>query len=69
MLRIIRDFDAFDEGNDPHGERDFGRFEFEGTACLWKIDYYDLELKYGSEDPADPRKTRRMLTVMTAAEY
>lgn len=69
LLRTVRDFDAFDRDNDPHGHRDLGAFEFEGTACLWKIDYYDLELVFGSEDPADPFKTVRLLTILRADEW
>lgn len=69
LLRLVRDFDAFNEANNPHGERDFGRFSFAETVCYWKIDYYDLALKYGSENPEDPARTCRVLTIMTAAEY
>jgi len=69
LLRLVRDFDTFTEANDPYGERDFGRFEFGGTACYWKIDYYDRALKYGSEDPTDPARTCRVLTIMTTDEY
>lgn len=69
LLRIIRDFDAFDRDNDPYGHRDLGSFEFEGTACLWKIDYYDVDLFGGSEDPADPFKTVRVLTILRADEW
>ena len=69
LLRTVRDFDQFDRNNDPHGHRDLGTFEFEGVTCLWKIDYYDLDLSAGSEDPADPFKTVRVLTIMRADEW
>ena len=69
LLRMIRDFDTFDRDNDPYGHRDLGSFEFEGTACLWKIDYYDLDLSAGSEDPSDPFKTVRVLTILRADEW
>ena len=36
---------------------------------IWKIDYYDKEYEYASEDPADITKTNRVLTVMLADEY
>lgn len=45
-------------------ERDRGNFEFEGTTVYFKIDYYDAALEYGSEDPSDASKTRRVLTIM-----
>ena len=45
-------------------ERDRGNFEFEGTTVYFKIDYYDAALEYGSEDPSDAGKTRRVLTIM-----
>lgn len=69
LLRTIRDFDVFDVDNDPHGHRDLGLFEFEGARCMWKIDYYDRDLAFGSEDPADPFKTVRVLTILRAEEY
>ena len=61
--------DAFCEDNDPYGEHDFGAFEVEGEKLFWKIDYYDKALEHGSEDPADPTRTTRVLTVMLASEY
>ena len=57
------------EDNDPHGEHDFGSFELCGRKLFWKIEYYDPDLQHGSEDPADPAKTMRVLTVMLAEEY
>lgn len=62
-------FDTFTEDTDPHGEHDFGAFEHNGKKLFWKIDYYAPDMLHGSEDPADPSKTTRVLTVMLAREY
>lgn len=69
LLRSIRDYDAFGPDVDPHGERDFGRFEFRSAALYWKIDYYDRALEYGSPDPSDPALTTRVLTILLTSEY
>ena len=69
ILRKVACFDAFEEANDPYAEHDFGAIEHEGERIFWKIDYYDLALDYGSEDPADPAITKRVLTIMLAEEY
>ena len=69
ILVLVREFDRFDEANDPHGEHDFGAIEHQGEKLFWKIDYYDPTFGFGSEDPADPIRTRRVLTVMLAEEY
>ena len=55
--------------NDPHGEHDFGAFEFDGTPVMFKIDYYDKDLAFHSPDPADPTVTERVITLMLAEEY
>jgi hypothetical protein len=65
----VETFNAFTPDNDPHGERDFGVFKHNGSHILWKIDYYDTTLTYGSEDPSDPKQTVRVLTIMFASEY
>jgi hypothetical protein len=65
----VETFSDFNPGNNPYGERDFGAFEHEGHRINWKIDYYDRALEFGSEDPADPRVTTRVLTIMLASEY
>jgi len=65
----VEKFSAFTPDNDPYGERDFGAFEHNGERIFWKIDYYDPTLSFGSEDPADPRQTVRVLTIMLASEY
>jgi hypothetical protein len=69
ILKTVAEFDRFDPDNDPHGEHDFGTFEFEGQRLFFKIDYYDLALYWHSPNPADPSVTTRVLTVMLAEEY
>ena len=68
-LELVATFDQFSEDNDPHGEHDFGSFELVNRTFFWKIDYYDPQCEFGSEDPADPAKTTRILTIMLAEEY
>jgi hypothetical protein len=69
VLLTVRSFTDFTRDNDPYSEHDFGSFEIAGETFFWKIDYYDIECRYGSEDPADPEKTTRVLTIMLASEY
>ncbi len=69
ILARVQTFDDFTEDNDPHGEHDFGSFKHRSRTIFWKIDYYDLLLKNGSDDPSDPARTRRVLTVLLAEEY
>lgn len=69
LINLVREYNHFREGNDPYGEHDFGSIDFNAATYFWKIDYYDKSLKQGSEDPADPDKTTRVLTVMCADEY
>ena len=71
ILIKTRQYNDFNEDNNPYGERDMGRFQLEDnkTDILWKIDYYDLNYKYGSEDPANLNITRRVLTTMLSFEY
>lgn len=69
LLLKVQGFADFNADNDPHGEHDFGSFEFGGVTYFFKIDYYSPELDGGSEDPADPEKTTRVLTIMRADEY
>ena len=82
LRELVETFDAFTPDNDPYGERDFGAI-YQGVngvwstlrpvdvavTVFWKIDAYDRALRFGSEDPADPAVTRRVLTIMLASEY
>ena len=66
----VRTFSDFTDDNDPYGEHDFGAFDHaEAGKVFWKIDYYDRSLEQGSEDPCDPEKTCRVLTVLLAEEW
>ena len=82
VRELVETFDAFTADNDPCGERDFGAIYRDGDGrwtttgparpaetVFWKIDAYDRDLRFGSEDPADPAISRRLLTIMLACEY
>ena len=69
FMFAMRDFDAFTEENDPHGEHDFGAVEVDGQKLFFKIDYFDRAMALHSPDPADPSVTTRVLTIMLADEY
>ncbi|MCU1276234.1 MAG: hypothetical protein JWO48_3665 [Bryobacterales bacterium] len=68
-LQRVRQFDEFTKDNDPHGEHDFGSFALAGETYFFKVDYYAPDMQGGSEDPSDPEKTTRVLTIMRADEY
>jgi hypothetical protein len=69
LFRSVREFNNFELENDPYGERDFGRIEQDGAGFYFKIDYYDADCHYGSEDASDPAQTTRILTIMRVEEY
>jgi hypothetical protein len=68
LLEVSR-FDRFTADNDPYDEHDFGSFELVGRKFFFKIDYFDANMEFGSEDPSDPEKTTRVLTLMLASDY
>jgi hypothetical protein len=65
----VATFSEFTADNDPHEEHDFGNFELAGRKFFFKIDYFDANMEFGSEDPADSAQTTRALTIMLAEEY
>lgn len=69
LVNAIATFNDFSAANDPHGEHDFGTLDFEGTAIIFKIDYYDKDLQFHSPDASDPSVTERVITIMLADEY
>jgi len=69
IVKVIAVYDDFCHENDPYEEHDFGAFEADGRTIFFKIDYYDPTLTCHSADPADPRVTNRVITIMLAEEY
>lgn len=69
ILTAVRNFSDFNEDNDPHREHDCALFDVDGERCMFKIDYYDKTMEFGSEDPANPEVTTRVLTIMLVSEY
>ena len=85
VRELIETYDAFDGDNNPHGERDFGTIyqladgrwtterprlrEDERERVFWKLDYFDRQMRFASDDAANPAITRRVLTIMLSDEY
>lgn len=70
IFKRVREFSEFTPGNDPYGEHDFGSIIASDEQVFWKIDYYEDEgMEVGSDNPADPDRSYRVLTIMLACEY
>jgi hypothetical protein len=70
VFKRVREFSDFKRGNDPYGEHDFGSITAAGEEVFWKIDYYaDAQMEFGADDPGDPARSFRVLTIMLACEY
>ena len=71
LVRMVQTYSSeqFQPDSDPYGEHDFGSISYEGTKYFWKIDYYDRNLEFHSENAADPTVTQRVMTTMRADEY
>jgi Protein of unknown function (DUF3768) len=66
VLKSVREFQDFDEVRDT--EHRYGVINYQGTEFFFHMAYYDLSLQVHSPDPANPRVTRRVLTVGLASE-
>lgn len=67
-LSAMRAYDDFTDESDPFHEHELGTFELDGHRFCWRIEAFDKSLRYGSDDPNDPDKTCRVLTLMLACE-
>ena len=68
-LRKIAAFDDFTDDCDPGGRHEMGAVEVGPLTVWFKIDNYDRDYRYGSDAPADPAQTRRVLTVLFPDEW
>lgn len=69
LMRKLVTFDAFDKDCDPYDWHEMGVLDVAGETVWFKIDLYDADYGYGAEDPTDPDKTRRVLTLLFPSEY
>ncbi|WP_096702528.1 DUF3768 domain-containing protein [Magnetospirillum sp. 15-1] len=69
VLTAVAAFSDFTPDNDPYGEHDCAVMTVGDHRVIWKIDYYDPDLNFASDDPANPAVTIRVLTIMLADEY
>ena len=69
IIQEVRYFDNFKKWNDPFFEHDFWSFHFKDYKIYWKIDYFNKDYSFGSEDPSDIVITSRLLTIMLNDEY
>lgn len=63
LLRALADFNDFGPENDPAQEHAFALFEVWDRRFFFRIDAYDTAGAHASPDPADPARTRRVLTI------
>lgn len=70
VIAAIKAFDAFTDEIDPHHEHDMVRVTIDDVTVWAKIDYYSTDdPDLGSDDPADPIKTERVMTILLPEEY
>ncbi|MDE4140959.1 DUF3768 domain-containing protein [Phaeobacter gallaeciensis] len=69
IMTGVATFDGFTNDHDPFGEHDFGACRYDGQRIFWKIDYYNRDLSGGSENPANPQLTTRVMKVFLASEF
>lgn len=69
VLNRVRLTEDFNEANDPYCEHDYGSFDHNGQRIIFKIDYYNKDETYFSEDHSNPELTTRVMTIMLAHEY
>ena len=66
VLQAVQEFSDFNNDNDPHGEHDFGSFEYHHQKFFWKIDLYEEPGVKGT----DPQPVvKRVLTIMLAEDW
>ena len=69
IVSMVQNFNDFTPSNDVYGEHDFLSIDYKGNKIFAKIDYYDLNYEFMSENPANPDITNRVLTILLSCEY
>ena len=69
IISMVQNFNDFTHSNDVYGEHDFLSIDYKGNKIFAKIDYYDLNYEFMSENPANPDITNRVLTILLSSEY
>ena len=69
IISMVQNFNDFTHSNDVYGEHDFLSIDYKGNKIFAKIDYYDLNYEFMSENPANPDRTNRVLTILLSCEY
>ena len=69
IMSLVQNFNDFTPSNDVYGEHDFLSIDYKGNKIFAKIDYYDLNYEFMSENPANPDITNRVLTILLSCEY
>lgn len=69
IVSMVQNFNDFTPSNDVYGEHDFLSIDYNGNKIFAKIDYYDLNYEFMSENPANPDITNRVLTILLSCEY
>ncbi|WP_299654270.1 DUF3768 domain-containing protein [uncultured Jannaschia sp.] len=68
-LRTTGFHNSFPKDADPNGIHAFGVFRICDVEVWWKLDCYDQAYERGADDPADPSRTARVLTILLPLDW
>jgi hypothetical protein len=63
IKKAVRWFSKFEDR-----DHEFGTLDVEGQKIFWRIEHYDRTFRKASPDPANPRKTVRVLRIGLMSE-
>ena len=63
IIEAVKNFNDFNEDNDPYGEHDFGKLTINSEDYFFKIDYYDSTYQFYEQDG------NRVLTILHSNEF
>ena len=68
QAELLRAFRTCDFATDSP-ERDFASILYRDRKVWMKIDYYDLDCQFGSDDPANAAMTTRVITILLPEDW